>query len=119
MKAKKIITKAKFDNLELSKSNILSEITKSIAESISEKIDSYITEGLKRKGFEFKHPLELETFIKERCRCEDNTGLKLRTYYIDNDPFLLHSYETDNLIMSSIVDKDIKFKTNLGTYTYL
>ena len=42
-----------------------------LSSELNKKLEDYIIEGLKRKGFEFKNRLELETFIKNNCRCED------------------------------------------------
>ena len=89
-----------------------------ILNDLSFKFDKLIIEGLKRKGFEFKHKLELEAFIKERCRCEDNVDLKKRTYYIDNIPFFLHDYNIEPIDHIKTND-GYTITANLGTYTYL
>ena len=86
---------------------------------LNKKLEDYIIEGLKRKGFEFKHKIELEEFVKERCRCEDNIDLKEKIYYVDNIPFFLHNYKSEPLQMPSITDREYKLTANLGTYAYL
>jgi len=86
---------------------------------LNKKLEDYVIEGLKRKGFEFNHKLELEEFVKERCRCDDNIDLKEKIYYVDNIPFFLHNYKIEPLKMPSITDREYKITANLGTYAYL
>ena len=90
-----------------------------LSNDLNKKLEDYIIEGLKRKGFEFNHKLELEEFVKERCRCDDNIDLKEKIYYVDNIPFFLHNYKIEPLKMPSITDKEYKITSNLGTYAYL
>jgi hypothetical protein len=82
-------------------------------------LESYFIEGLKRKGFEFKHKIGLEEFVRERCRCEDNVDSKEKVYYVDNIPFFLHNYKSELLNMPSIKDREFKITVNLGSYSYL
>jgi len=90
-----------------------------LSNDLNKKTEDYVIEGLKRKGFEFNHKLELEEFVKERCRCDDNIDLKEKIYYVDNIPFFLHNYKIEPLKMPSITDKEYKITSNLGTYAYL
>ena len=90
-----------------------------LSNDLNKKLEDYFIEGLKIKGFEFKHKIELESFIKERCRCEDNINLKEKVYYVDSIPFFLHNYEIEPFQMPSITDKEYKISANLGTYAYL
>ena len=90
-----------------------------LSNDLNKKLEDYIIEGLKRKGFEFNHKLELEEFVKERCRCDDNIDLKEKIYYVDNIPFFLHNYKIEPLKMPSITDKEYKITSSLGTYAYL
>ena len=90
-----------------------------LSNDLNKKLEDYVIEGLKRKGFEFKHKTELEAFVKERCKCEDNIDLKEKVYYVDNIPFFLHNYKSEPLQMPSITDREYKITANLGTYAYL
>lgn len=92
---------------------------KHLTDNLNEKLEDLVIEGLKRKGFEFKHKIELEAFIKERCRCEDNIYLKEKVYYVDNKPFFLHNYKIEPLQIPSITDEGCRITANLGAYTYL
>jgi len=66
-----------------------------ISSELNKKLEDYIIEGLKRKGFEFENRLELETFIKNNCRCEDTLHKKERVYFANDTPFFLHKYEIE------------------------
>jgi len=86
---------------------------------LRKKVDDAIIEGLRRKGFEFDNPYDLEVFIKSRCICEDHVGKKQRTYFVDGRPFFLHNYEGDALM---VFDKPIDtntYKFNCGSFAYL
>lgn len=95
------------------------DVLQEIYNELNKKLENHFIEGLKRKGFEFKHEIELESFIKERCRAEDNIDLKEKVYYVDNIPFFLHNYNTDPIEMPLITDRECKISANLGTYAYL
>ncbi len=95
-----------------------SKLVNMMSNDLKTKLDTCLIEGLKRKGFEFENRLELEAFIKERCRCEDNIVLKEKVYYVDEIPFLLHNYKSEPLQMS-ITDRKCTATANLGTYAYL
>lgn len=99
--------------------NTINDLINKVQDELINKLDDYIIEALRRKGFEFKHPLELEAFVKERCRCEDNIDLKEKVYYVDNIPFFLHNYEIEPFKIPSITDRECKVTANLGTYAYL
>ena len=90
-----------------------------LSNELNKKLENYFIEGLKRKGFEFKHKIELESFIKERCTCDDNIDLKEKVYYVDNIPFFLHRYEIEPFKMPLITDRECKISASLGTYAYL
>ena len=70
MKSIKLNTAA-FENIDLPNYDIIDDVIDRISSELNKKFEDYIIEGLKRKGFEFKNRLELETFIKNNCRCED------------------------------------------------
>jgi hypothetical protein len=108
-----------FENMDLPNYDIIHDVIGRLSNDLNKQLEDYVIEGLKRKGFEFKHKIELEAFIKERCRCEDNIDLKERVYYVDNIPFFLHNYESEPLQMPSITDREYKITANLGTYAFL
>jgi len=109
----------KFEDMDLPNYDIIHDVIGRLSNNLSKQLDDYVIEGLKRKGFEFKHKNELEAFVKERCRCEDNVDLKERVYYVDDIPFFLHNYKSEPLQMPSITDREYKLTANLGTYAYL
>lgn len=99
--------------------DIVSNIVSKLSASICDQLDDSFIEGLRLKGFEFKTKFELECFIKDRCRCEDNTELKERIYYIDNTPFFLHKYETEMNISPIVDDGKTTMKATFGSFSYL
>lgn len=107
------------DDKQLPNYDIIHDVIGGLSNNLNKKLEDYVIDGLKRKGFEFKHKIELETFVKERCRCEDNIDLKEKIYYVDNIPFFLHNYKSEPLQMPSITDREYKITANLGTYAYL
>lgn len=86
---------------------------------LTRKIDDVCVEGLRRKGFEFNNPMEIEAFIKERCRCEDNIHFKERVYYVDETPFLLHKYEIKMDFDMSVTERKTIMTGSAGEYVYL
>ena len=108
-----------FENMDLPNHDIIPDVIGRLSNDLNKKLEDYVIEGLKMKGFEFKHKIELEEFVKERCRCEDNIDLKQKIYYVDNIPFFLHNYKSEPLQMPPITDGEYKLTANLGTYAYL
>ena len=92
--------------------------TQKLSSELNKKLEDYIIEGLKRKGFEFENRLELETFIKNNCRCEDTPHKKERVYFANDTPFFLHKYEI-KITNPITLDWDVKMCTNYGSYAYL
>ena len=56
--------------------SLLSSVTSRLFSELQTKLEDYIIEGLKRKGFEFENRTDLEEFIKTRCECKDNIYFK-------------------------------------------
>lgn len=108
-----------FKNMDLPNYDIIRDVIGRLYNDLNEELEYYVIKGLKRKGFEFNHKIELEAFVKERCRCEDNIDLKEKVYYVDNIPFLLHNYKSEPLQVPSITDGECKITTNLGDFAYL
>ena len=113
------IESTKFENKDLLNYDMMHDIIGKLSNDLNTELEYYVVEGLKRKGFEFKHPVELAAFVKERCRCEDNIDLKEKIYYVDNTPFFFHNYKSEPLQMPSITDKEYKLTASLGYYAYL
>ena len=108
-----------FKDMDLPNHDIIHDFIGWISNDLNKQLEDYVIEGLKIKGFEFKHKNKLEAFLKERCTCEDNVHLKERVYYVDNIPFFLHNYKIEPLQMPSTTDRGYKLTVNLGTYAYL
>ena len=89
-----------------------------LSSELNKKLEDYIIEGLKRKGFEFENRLELETFIKNNCRCEETPHKKERVYFANDTPFFLHKYEIE-MTNPITLDWDVKMCSNYGFYAYL
>lgn len=96
----------------------LASVTSMLVSGLQTKLEDYIVEGLKRKGFEFDNKLDLENFIMSRCRAEDNIDQKQKTYFVDDIPFFLHNYEIE---MSNVMQEDRNYvlRANYGSYAYL
>ena len=73
----------------------MKDSVKELLNDLNRKIDDMITEGLKRKGHEFSNKSEVESFIMDRCRYEDDPIKKEKIYFVDNTPFLLHKYNQE------------------------
>lgn len=108
-----------FEDMQLPNYDIIHDVIGRLHDNLNKQLEDVVIEGLKRKGFEFKHPIELETFIKERCRCEDNVDLKERVYYVDNTPFFLHNYKSKIITDSKITGEPYRLVGELGTFAYL
>lgn len=95
----------------------LSDIMYSFYYQTGKQFEDCITEGLKRKGFEFNSFIELEKFIRTNCRCE---RLKNNTiiYLVNDDPFLV--YQSQNPSEMKITENDgyISINYSPGTYSY-
>lgn len=74
-------------------------------------MDMVITEGLKRKGFEFENNFEIEQFIRERCKMTINEETEERILYVDDIPFLL-------IILKNDISFDYTDKTTTVTADY-
>jgi methyl coenzyme M reductase subunit D len=116
-KAEEQIKQAFIDGME--EQIPITDVIGRLSNDLNKKFEDHVIEGLKRKGFEFKYKIELEAFVKERCRCEDNIDLEEKVYYVDNIPFFLHNYKSEPLLMPSITDREYKITANLGTYAYI
>jgi len=75
--------------------SLQSELIKKVSSEINNKVDSVITEGLKRKGYSFDSENELLNFIKTNCSCIENRDVKQRLYIVDNNAFLLWNYDQE------------------------
>ena len=93
-------------------------VTSRLISGLYKKLEDYVIEGLKRKGFEFENKSELEDFFRKRVTRTDNTEFKEHIYYVDSTPFFLHKYE---MIYEPITEDNngIKMSANYGSYAYL
>ena len=105
-------------SIETSRKSIMDDVQIKLISDLTKKLEDFIIEGLKRKGFEFDNKTELENFIKTRCECKDDIDLKERIYSVDNIPFFLHRYEI-SIEPISEDNKGINISANYGTYSFL
>lgn len=108
-----------FKDLYLDDRDVISDMISSMCKDLNTKLETYIIEGLKRKGFEFKTRVGLDKFVIERCRCEDYFDLKQRTYFVDDTPFFFNDYNTEIDLTPISEDGCIKMNASYGTYSYL
>jgi hypothetical protein len=99
--------------------HVARELTESMNKKIVKSIDDYFIEGLNRKGFKFKNKLEIEEFIKNRCRCADDVIAKEKTYFVDDKAFFFYKYSVEPLKMSNINDRNLTITANAGYYSFL
>ena len=112
------LEKMKLDNIELPNTDFMNEAVSSLINGLYNKLENYIIEGLKRKGYTFKTRTELEQFVKDHCRCEDNVDLKERVYYINDIPFFLHNYAIE-MTGPTFEDRKTTMSVTYGTFAYL
>lgn len=98
--------------------DIKENITSNLVNDLSNKFDSLLIEGLKRKGFIFSSKEDILSFVKENCRCEDFKEREERVYYVNDNPFLLHNYKIDIPVIEQIND-NITIRANYGSYSFL
>ncbi len=90
-----------------------------VSSQLNKQLEDYMIEGLKIKGFEFENRMELESFIKSNCRCEDRSDIKQRTYFANDIPFFLHCYEIEMDLNPITIDREVKMSANYGRYACL
>lgn len=98
--------------------SLYQDATNYLVQGLIKKTEDLFVEGLKLKGFEFENRFELETFIKEHCRCEDNMDLKQRIYFVNDIPFFLHCYEVIYEPITEI-NNGMRMSANYGYYSFL
>ncbi len=98
---------------------LIADVIGRLSSQLNKKLEDYMIEGLKRKGFEFENRMELENFIKSNCRCEDIIDIKQRTYFVNDIPFFLHCYEIEMDLNPIQTDMEFKMSANYGSYAYL
>ena len=105
---------ATFENTDL-----IHGVISSLSDDLNSKIETFVIEGLKRKGFKFNHYFEFFNFLKQRCRCEDNVKLKQKTYFVDDKPFFLHDYNIEMDLTQIIDGENTTIKASYGNFAYL
>ena len=93
-------------------------ITRDLLSNISSQFEIVITEALKRKGYEFNSDYKLMEFIKIKCRCENDIDESVKTYFVNDIPFLMWDYKFVIPQMEFIDDK-IMFTSTSGRYTFI
>lgn len=111
------LEETKINGLELNY-GVIDEARNFLMEKLNKQVEDVFIEGLKRKGFEFENRLDLETFLKQYVRCEDNESLKERIYFVKNRPFLLYYYKV-NVETPKVQDYSASVAVSGGHYAYL
>lgn len=95
--------------------NVIDDLKSGLVNSF----DKILINGLKKKGFEFNHRSELNIFIKERCKCEQNNELNKRIYFVDNEPFLIHNYLSPFEFNLKKTKDGATIVADMGSYYYI
>ena len=98
--------------------SLANKVVENIQSDLSNQFESIITEGLRRKGHSFETRTELVGFIKEFCRHEYDSDKGLKTYFIDNVPFLLHKYNPVIDVRPLVTSNTITFGAS-ASYAFL
>ena len=100
------------------KDQALQFIQHDVISRLFNQLEVLLIQGLKNKGFEFENRIELENFIRTRCRKEDHIEFKKHIYYVDEIPFFVHYYE---VVFEPITEDNngIKMTANYGKYAFL
>ena len=96
--------------------DIIETIMNNSFRDLGVKLDDLIIKSLKLKGFEFDNELELNQFVKNNCRCEDNVEVKERIYYVHDKPFFLHKYTTEISTSPSLLKGSLTMRCTIGTF---
>ncbi len=96
--------------------NIQKEITEKLVNDLNNQLEKAIILGLEKKGFTFDNKPELFSFIKNRCRIEENV-FNEQIFYVDDIPFFLFKRNTDFEFDYS--DNITKVTAELGQFKYL
>ena len=97
---------------------IQNDVISRLSDNLVNQLECLLIQGLRNKGFEFENTIELENFIKTRCRKEDHIEFKKHIYYVDEIPFSVHYYE---VIFEPITEDNtgVKMTANYGKYAFL
>ena len=109
----------KLNTATFKNTDIINSTISSLSDDLNSKLETFVIEGLKRKGFEFNNKFELFNFLKQRCRREDNTHLKQRIYFVDDKPFFLHDYNIEMDLTPIIEDGKTTLRASYGSFAYL
>ncbi|RKD96773.1 hypothetical protein [Marinifilum flexuosum] len=102
------------DHPELSHKSLMEMQIDHLAKKVNNQFDKILTEGLKRKGFEFERNAELVHFIKTRCRSEDYQKEGIKIFLVDDVPFMKWDYKNQEIKQEGNV-----FTATNGAYQYL
>lgn len=89
-----------------------------LVDGLANKFDELLIAGLSRKGFEFDTIEDTLTFVKENCRCVDYKEKEERVYFVNDIPFMLHSYKIE-MSQIDMLDNEFKINASYGSYAYL
>jgi len=95
-----------------------SHLVKDMSRQIANSIREYVIQGLNKKGYYFNSMHEFFKFIESNCQIHDNKDLKVRTFYVENIPFLKNEYKTEKFEVEEI-DGEICMSGNIGYFWFL
>jgi len=106
--------------METQENNNIYDLEKSILDNIksklTKKLDDLIIQGLKLKGFEFKNQIELQDFVKEKCKTIEAKDSSYTIYLVNDIPFLFH-YKPETF--PQITFEGTEIKSDLGEFSFL
>ena len=91
-------------------------ISQDIAKQLKDKMDWLITEGLKRKGFEFESRIELMAFVEENCV---SYTINEKTYFLANGVCFLLYEKPSAIINTGYNDGNFTASMDMGSYSFL
>lgn len=88
----------------------------SFNDDMANKRDDIFKEALLKKGFTLD-PWEVLAFINTRCKMTDDRINKIKTYYVNNKPFLLHRY--DEQLLSHKTSSGYTLIASIGSFEFV
>lgn len=96
--------------------DIQNEIVKTLVSKLNDKLDQAFIVGLEKKGYYFDTKLQLEEFIKTKCRAEVCAHMKEKVFFVDDKPFMKWSYD---IKLEMGYPTEYKATAEMGSYVYL
>lgn len=86
-----------------------------LVNKVESELEEKVWYGLKRKGFFFQSKDDFYDFVKSRCRVFDQVSVKIKTFMVDEIPFLVYNYgfkveqKTDGNTMIFFAEQTYRF----------